>query len=124
MYTWICGALLVLLTLVARADDRSDQDGHFAFRGDSSMLAGLSGAAANPVAAAPDASYYGGSEDSLRIMEVQREQLATFRDQIYSALGISHLIPRGNFLAGPLHAEWRLNTPNRNTIELRLEARW
>lgn len=124
MYTWIGGALLLLLTLVARADDRSDQEDHFAFRGDSSLLAGFSGAGASPVAAAPDASFYGGSEDSLRIMEAQREQLATYRDQIYNALGISRLIPRGNFLAGPLHAEWRLAAPNRNTVELRLEARW
>jgi len=124
MYTWICGALLILLTLVARADDRTDQDGRFAFRGDSSLLAGFSGAGSSPVVVAPDASYYGGSEDSLRIMEAQRLQLASFRDHIYNALGISHLIPRGDFFAGPVHAEWRLNTPNRNTIELRLEARW
>jgi hypothetical protein len=120
MYSWVLGMLLVLLTLVARADERTADAGNFQFRAASSLFS----TDAYPVSTGPDASFYGSSEDSLRLQQARSRQLATFRDNIYNALGISDLIPRGSFMAAGMKTEWHLNTPNRNTVEFRLEARW
>src|ERR1700745_2484504 len=105
MYTWMAGIALLLLCLVARADEGTDSLGLHA-AADNSLQTVFSQSSAVPVAAAPGASYYGGSEDSLRILAAPRQQLATFRDHIYNALGISHLIPRGSFMAGGMQTEW------------------
>jgi len=124
MYTWLCGALLLLLTLVAHADERTPTMGNFQFRADNSLFADFSSPASSVIATAPNPSFYGGSEDSLRVLAAQQVQMSNFRERIYNSLGISHLIPRGNFMAGAVQASWHVDVPNRNTLELKVEARW
>jgi hypothetical protein len=124
MSPWFLGAILVLSTMAAHADDPASPP-DFVF-GHARTLASATQAGDDLGHASsfytPDGGY--AAFNAVQI-EVERQQRwAAFRERIYEAIGIADYIPRGSFLTGGLKTNWHLTATTDRVLEFSLDARW